>query len=163
MRIVTVRRISQVFFLALFVWFCAVSSLGEEFWQLRGWPVNWFINLDPLVAFGTILSTGRLYRGLLWAVATVVLTVILGRFFCGWLCPLGTLQQFAGFVGKRGRKLSEKIEMNRYRRVQSVKYLLLIFLLITAAGGFWGGSLMIGIFDPISLPHKIFYIGSTSS
>ena len=50
MKIVTVRRISQVFFFFLFAWFCFVTVFGAEFDQLRGWPVNLFLQLDPLVA-----------------------------------------------------------------------------------------------------------------
>src|SRR5208283_3452054 len=75
MRITTVRGITQVFFFVLFIWFCIASTFGQSFWQLRGWPVNWFLQLDPLVALGTILTTRTLYTGLLWAIATVVLTV----------------------------------------------------------------------------------------
>jgi len=60
MRIVTVRRISQVFFLLLLIWFCIVTTLGVEWWRLRGWPVNWLLQLDPLVAVATMLSTNSL-------------------------------------------------------------------------------------------------------
>ena len=67
MKIVTTRRISQLFFFVLFLWFCIVTTFGEEFWQLRGWPVNWFLELDPLVAIGTMLTTGTLYKSLIWA------------------------------------------------------------------------------------------------
>ena len=62
MNIITVRRISQIFFFVLFLWFCIVSSFGEKWWQLRGWPVNWFLQLDPLVALGTILTTTNALR-----------------------------------------------------------------------------------------------------
>ncbi len=48
MRIVTVRRISQAFFLAVFLWFCVTATLGAAWWQLRGWPINWILDLDPL-------------------------------------------------------------------------------------------------------------------
>ena len=81
MKITTVRRISQGFFLVLFLWFTVVSSLGTGWSELRGWPVNWFLELDPLVGLATLLSTHTLYRGLAWGVATVVLTMFLGRFF----------------------------------------------------------------------------------
>ena len=57
MNIVHVRRIAQVFFFLLFLWFCVVTTLGERWWQLRGWPVNWLLQLDPLVALGTLLTT----------------------------------------------------------------------------------------------------------
>ena len=61
MKIVQTRRISQAFFFSIFVWFCVVSTVGDKFWQLRGWPVNWFLQLDPLVAIGTVLTTYTLY------------------------------------------------------------------------------------------------------
>jgi polyferredoxin len=91
MNIITTRRICQVFFFVLFLWFCLAATLGERWWQLRGWPVNWVIQLDPLVGLGTLLTTRTLYAGLLWGLAAVVLTILLGRFFCGWLCPFGSL------------------------------------------------------------------------
>lgn len=134
MRIVTVRRISQVFFFSLFLWFCVVSSLGVQWWQLRGWPVSWFLQLDPLVALGNVLTTGTLYGDLSWALVTIVLTVLLGRFFCSWVCPFGSLHHFVGYLGKRGKPVSRKVAENRYNRVQSIKYYLLAFLLAAAAG-----------------------------
>ncbi len=134
MRIVAVRRVSQVFFLVVFLWFCVVSSIGTGWWQIRGWPVNWFLQLDPLVAFGTILTTGSLYSGLLWALATVVLTVIFGRFFCGWMCPFGSIHQFVGFLGRRKDPVSRKLKKNAPRRAQTVKYYILLFLLSAASG-----------------------------
>ena len=58
MNILTTRRICQGFFFVLFLWFCVVTTLGTQWWQLRGWPVNWIIQLDPLVGLATLLSTG---------------------------------------------------------------------------------------------------------
>ena len=80
--------------MVLFLWFCIVSSLGEKWWQLRGWPVNWLLQLDPLIALGTMLTTRALYAGLVWATATVFFTILLGRFFCGWVCPFGSLHHY---------------------------------------------------------------------
>jgi polyferredoxin/ferredoxin len=134
MSIVTVRRICQAFFLLLFLWFCVVSSFGTEWWQLRGWPVNWFLQLDPLVALGTVLTTGTLYAGLAWALVTIVLTILLGRFFCGWVCPLGSLHHLVGYFGKRGKSASHQVATNQYHRYQSFKYYLLFFLLSAATG-----------------------------
>ncbi len=134
MRIITARRISQIFFFLLFLWFCIVSTLGEQWWQLRGWPVNWLIQLDPLVGLGTLLATGTIYAGLLWGLLTVVLTILLGRFFCGWLCPFGTLHQAVGWLANLGRRASWRIAANRYRRSQGVKYTLLLFLLGATTG-----------------------------
>ena len=138
MRIVTVRRISQVFFFLLFIWFCIVTTIGVQWWQLRGWPVNWFLQLDPLVAVATMLSTQSLYRGLLWALVTVALTILLGRFFCSWVCPFGTLHHFVGYLSRRRKSISEKIALNQYHPGQSIKYYLLIFLLTAATSSLLG-------------------------
>lgn len=133
MNIITTRRIAQVFFFLLFIWFCVVATLGESWWQLRGWPVNWFLQLDPLVGLGTVLATHSLYAGLLWGVATLVMTLFLGRFFCGWVCPMGTLQQFVGYLGLRSQKLRQRIGRQQPHPAQCVKYWLLLFLLAAAA------------------------------
>jgi len=156
MRIVQTRRISQVFFFLLFVWFCIVSTVGEKFWQLRGWPVNWFLQLDPLVAIGTILTTHTLYRPLLWALATVILTIIFGRFFCSWVCPFGSLHHFVGFLGNREKTLSQRIQLNKYRKAQCIKYIVLVFFLFMAAFPSFGATLQTGLLDPIPLITRSF-------
>jgi len=135
MRIVTARRISQVFFLLLLVWFCLSAGPGEEFWQGAGPQSNLLLELDPLVGIAAVLSTGTVYRGLLWGLATVVATILLGRVFCGWICPFGTIHQFVGWLGRRGKTQKDKLKANRYRRAQSVKYYVLLVLLTAAAGG----------------------------
>ena len=63
MKITTARRVSQVFFLLLLVWLVIVSAPGEGWRQLRGWPVNLLMQLDPLLAAGTALTTACCTRG----------------------------------------------------------------------------------------------------
>lgn len=147
MRIVTARRISQSFFLALFFWFCLVTTLGDQWWRLRGWPVNWILSLDPLTALSTVFSTGTLYAPLAWALACVVLTVFVGRFFCGFACPMGALNQFVGWLSLRKAGRRELVEANRARNGRTFKYFLLIFLLGCALTG----SVQSGLFDPLPL------------
>jgi ferredoxin len=150
MRIVTVRRISQVFFLVLFLWFCIVATLGQAFWQLRGWPINWILELDPLTAAATVLSTGTFYANLAWALIAIVLTLIVGRFFCGFICPLGAIHQFTGWVARRGQAPALRVEANRHRRLQSTKYYFLAFFLVLALMG----SVQTGLLDPLPLLHR---------
>ncbi len=157
MRIITTRRITQVFFFLLFVWFCVVATLGQGGWQLRGWPVNWFLQLDPLVGLGVLLATHTLYAGLLWAVATIVLTLFLGRFFCGWVCPMGALQQFVGYLGLRRQSTGEKIKRNQPHRARHLKYGLLLFFVAAAAldlPRWFQATLQTGLLDPIPLLHR---------
>ena len=156
MKIVTTRRISQAFFFTLFFWFCIVSTVGDKLWQLRGWPVDLFLWLDPLAAIGTALTTHTLYRPLLWALATIVLTIILGRFFCGWLCPFGAIHQFVGYLANRKKTTAQKIRLNKYRKAQSIKYFILIVLLFMAAFPSIAATLQTGLLDPIPLGVRSF-------
>ncbi len=74
-------------------------------------------------------------------------TLFLGRFFCGWICPMGTLQHFVGNMRSEAKRGKQRIESNRYKRWQTVKYVVLIAGLLAA----FFGSMVIGTLDPFSL------------
>jgi polyferredoxin len=155
MTIRTARRVSQIFFVVLLVWFCVAATLGDRFWQLRGWPVNWLLELDPLTGLATLLATRTLYSGLLWGLATVALTVVLGRVFCGWVCPFGAMHQFVGWLGRRRLRSKLRVEANRYRPAQRFKYYVLAaFLAAAALAPFGSGTLLIGLLDPLPLVQR---------
>ena len=134
------RRLSQIVFLAWFL----VLLCGTGYRDRLSPALRLFLDMDPLVAAANALATRALYRGLLWSLAILLPTLFLGRFFCGWICPLGTLHHFFASLKKPGRR---SIAANRYKNWQAFKYYLLIALLMAA---FCGGSLA-GIMDPISL------------
>ncbi len=150
--LIRLRRLSQVVFLALFLFLLARTqapeTLGAATSEVRlPYPASLFLQFDPLAAAANALATGALYRGLLWSLAVVLPTLFLGRFFCGWICPLGTLNHWISHwksEKKRGRKL---IDSNRYHGWQRFKYYLLVALLVSAAAG----GALVGLFDPISL------------
>jgi MauM/NapG family ferredoxin protein len=55
-------------------------------------PADLFFRLDPLVGLVNLLAARRLVPALLIGGAvTLVATLALGRVWCGWLCPLGTV------------------------------------------------------------------------
>mgnify|MGYP000861793801 CR=1 FL=1 len=63
-----------------------------------GRPVEAYLLADPFVAAMTVLSTHTVYRGLLWSVGLLALTLVFGRVFCGWICPFGTLHHFFAWI-----------------------------------------------------------------
>ena len=63
-----------------------------------------FFRFDPLAAFVTMLSSRLWLSGLSLALVTIVVTVLLGRVFCGWICPLGTILGAVRFRGRDGRR-----------------------------------------------------------
>jgi len=141
-RITTVRIISQTVFFSLFVFLIWVTWFS----RLGGYPVSLFLETDPLVSVATALSTGTVYRGLFKALWVLIPTLILGRVFCNWMCPYGTLHQFVGWVFNI-RSNKNDIEKNRYRPIYQLKYIILAVFLILSAFG----SLQIGLLDPICL------------
>jgi polyferredoxin len=145
------RRISQICFLLVFLALLVLttirpSSAGSADIHMRG-PVRMFFILDPLVAISNAIATHALYRGLIWSLLILLPTVFFGRFFCGWICPMGTLQHFIGSLKSEAKRGKQRIESNRYKRWQTIKYVVLIAGLVAA--GF--GSMVIGMLDPFSL------------
>ena len=145
------RRISQIFFLLLFLALLAFTSLrgvpGATSDLHLALPVRLFFEWDPLVAVANAIATHALYRGLLWSLVILLPTLLLGRFFCGWICPMGTLQHFVGNMPSEAKRGKQRIEANRYKRWQTIKYVVLIVGLVAAAFG----SMVIGWLDPFSL------------
>jgi polyferredoxin/formate hydrogenlyase subunit 6/NADH:ubiquinone oxidoreductase subunit I len=143
----TARRIAQVFFFSLFLFFVVVTDLR----YLKGYPVSLFLELDPLVAFATAITTHTIYMGLLWSLLLILPTLLFGRIFCNWICPYGILHHFTGWLlGKRRAEERERIEANRYKKLYSIKYVILIAMVVAAICG----SLQIGWLDPICLFHR---------
>ena len=115
-RLPQLRRISQIFFLLLFLALLVFTSLRAmpgttSDIHLRG-PVRLFFEWDPLVALTNALAGHALYRGLLWSLVILLPTLFLGRFFCGWICPMGTLQHFVGNMPSEAKRGKQRIESN---------------------------------------------------
>ena len=149
------RRISQGLFLTIFLvllfetTFCGSFSADPQATvRLRG-PVEAFFLFDPFAALLTFLSTFTVYRGLLWSLVVIALTLVFGRVFCGWICPMGTINHILGWLlpSRRG-KGGKRIAANRTSPVrQRVK----VYLLLASMAAAVAGSAIGGIFDPFSL------------
>lgn len=138
------RRVAQALALLAFLaaFFLAIRD-GARIWHEER-ALEIFFDLDPLAALITLLSTGRIYQGLAWGLVTVVLTVVMGRAFCGWFCPMGTLQQYVKYLRRWTR--SELLRRNRSGSHQYAKYSILAFGLAAALMG----SVFVGVLDPIA-------------
>ena len=141
-RITTVRIVSQTMFFSLFMFLLWVTWFS----RLGGYPVSLFLEVDPLVGIATALSTHTIYRWLWRGLFVLVPTLLLGRVFCNWKCPYGSLHQFFGWLFNI-RSNKNNIDKNRYRPVFQIKYYILTVFLVLALFG----SLQIGLLDPICL------------
>jgi len=142
---ITARKIVQysalLLFLALFIW----SRRG-------GWPaslVNIPMRLDPLVTFAHLLASRTFLAGSALALIVVILSLVFGRTWCGWLCPLGTTLDL--FPLKRLRQYLRGVKASTTAPVsenwRSLKYGLLLIILVAALFG----NLTLLIFDPLTI------------
>ncbi|MFH0778556.1 MAG: 4Fe-4S binding protein [Candidatus Eisenbacteria bacterium] len=143
-----VRRVFQVVFIAAFFFLLVRTQYGGT--DEITYPVRIFLDLNPLFAALLLLSSFSVKPILLLSLITVGVSFFLGRFFCGWFCPFGTLHNAAGEVAKRPRKL----EHGLYRKSQAWKYVVLVAVVFS---GFFSMSLL-GLFDPISLTVRSFAV-----
>ncbi|MCX6552219.1 MAG: 4Fe-4S binding protein [Acidobacteria bacterium] len=115
------RLTSQIVFFLLFIFLLARTEFPGSVRSASAdikvpYPVGLFLETDPLVALTTAISTHTLYRHLLWAVPFVLLAVVVGRGFCGWVCPMGTLHHFVGSWKSESKRGVVRLDSNRYKR-----------------------------------------------
>lgn len=121
------RKGIQILALLLFLTFFIVST----FLNPLGGLANLFYRLDPLVAITAMLAGRAVISGLLLAGITLLLTLVFGRVWCGWICPMGTVLDLLRFK-QQGRKNQPKPPPERLR---VIKYVLLIFIVAAALFG----------------------------
>ena len=109
---------------------------------------------DPLAALGQIAAGLTFYWPfLLTALIPVALTVVFGRFFCGWICPATFLYElnsnFAGWLRWAGLKPGNRMFDKR------IKYVVLAVGLIGSAAT--GSILVAVIYPPAIIGREIYY------
>ncbi len=160
--LVVVRRCVQALTLLCFLWLLTATTFRGHFSNDAGHPiriahpVEFFLFLDPYAALLTGLSAHALPVGLLWSLLTIAVTVVFGRVFCGWVCPLGTLNHLIGHFAYLGRHdKSRRIAVNRSGRAQTIKY----YVLLAGLGSALFGSVLFGMLDPICIAVRSIGLG----
>lgn len=139
------RRAVQLGFLLLFLYPLAPILYQRLTSAAVPGFTSWLLPFDPLLALGSALR-GR------WAVLVIgapltllALSFVLGRSFCGWVCPVGSLLDLIrplAFWQRRARV--------RTRGNSAARYILLAAVLL--------GSLVslqvLGLFDPLVIFHR---------
>lgn len=142
----TLRYISQGVFLLLFLFlFVRTESAGGD--EL-GYPIRIFLDLDPLIFITTFLTSHEAAPALYLSIVLIVITLLLGRVFCGWICPLGTIHNIAG-------SLKKSIFRPGLKKFHTLKYYILIFIIAASLFSVqWAG-----LADPLSLLVRSLALG----
>ena len=128
----TARRIIQILSFIAFIYLFALTIGHMKNMKLdliSSAPVDTFFRIDPLIGVSTMIAARKVIEVLFWyALPILLLTILAGRFFCGWLCPLGTTLDASDAIlfRKRGKNAGRK---SKWR---NLKYYLLIAVLITS-------------------------------
>ncbi len=103
-------------------------------------PADTLLRVDPLAGLAAMIASRRFLVRFVPGLVLLLAALLLGRAWCGWLCPLGTLIEWTSpaptAAGAR--------PTSGWRRA---KYLLLLLILFSAL---WGGLTLL-ILDPLTI------------
>jgi polyferredoxin len=144
------RRMVQWGFLCLFL----LPLLPLIYKRLSFQPgsdyTSWLLPWDPLLALGNLLN-GNISALILGApLLLLALSLLLGRSFCGWVCPLGTVMDLVHPLAFWHRKRASRQSQADDRRNSRIRYL----LLAAALGGALLSIKLLGLVDPLVIFNR---------
>jgi polyferredoxin len=140
---------------AVQIWFLLVTLfVGWQFYQFvlhfedpshpfvqRPPSVDAFLPIGALMAFKFFAVTGIVEpihpSGLILFIAITGVSLFLKKGFCGWICPVGTLSQYAWMLGEKVLGRNFRVEQYTDIGLRAIKYTLLalFFWVIVVAMG----------------------------
>ena len=152
------RKLVQIGFLLLGLYPLAPLIYKRVTFKPAPTLTSWLLPWDPLLLAGQVVGRD-------WAVLVIgapllllALTFVLGRFFCGWVCPVGTaldLIRPIAFWQKPTQPAKAKVALARFNpfpaaRNSPLRYYVLI---ATLAGGVLSLQVL-GLLDPLVVFHR---------
>lgn len=138
-----IRLAVQIIFFALILGTAINHTLSEAGIAI---PILGSASIHSLCPFGgvvtiyTLLTTGRfvqkIHESAIVMLGVVGVTSILfGSAFCGWLCPLGSIQEWIGKLGRKlfKRKYNNVIPAKLDRVLRLFKYVVLVWIIYVTA------------------------------
>ncbi len=136
------RRVTQIVFLMLFLFLFLQARFPYE----AAIDSDLFLRFSPMLPVIEFVQNFNVTLLFLPALIIIVLTIFLGRFFCGWICPLGTIIDIAAkWIKSPSNHISGK-----YIKLRSLKYSILLGVVILAAFSIniWS------FFDPLAIFNR---------
>jgi ferredoxin len=132
------KRIRQVVqYAALFLFLAMMVRTLTLAAGLQHVGANLFSRLNPLQAIMAMIGGRELIANYWPALLTVGVTLVFGRVWCAWWCPLGAVLELFGFKGRR----------IKWQGMRQWKYVILFTLLVMSLFGY----LAFMYFEPITM------------
>lgn len=140
------RKIVQYLSFSIFLYLLLFLDPLTE----RDLSANIFLRMSPLSAIGAMMAAKAFILKYWPAMVVLLLTILFGRFFCAWICPLGTTIDITDRLFTGFRRRSQKHIYDG----RKLKYYLLAFLLISLLFS----QQYVGWFDPLSIATSVYSI-----
>lgn len=150
-----IRALIQVFFFLLVALIAVNHNLAEEG---KGIPFLSDASLHALCPFGGVVTiyqyatTGTFVQKIhessfILMVIAFLAAILFGPAFCGWLCPLGSVQEWFGKIGRKifKKKYNHFVPAKLDRVLRYSRYLVLLWVLYMTA---ISGQLIFADYDP---------------
>ncbi|HEY4755647.1 MAG TPA: 4Fe-4S binding protein [Ignavibacteriaceae bacterium] len=109
-----------------------LESGGTTSYFSRPPGVDGFLPISSLMSFYYFLSTGEIQKahpaGMFIFLGIVLMSLVIGKSFCSWLCPIGFISELIGDFGEKIFKRKLHLPRILDYPLRSLKYLLLGFL-----------------------------------
>ena len=139
------RTIIQALSLLLFSTLFVLAT-----YKLPDWlPADIYLRLDPLLGLNAVFAAREIIGRALYALVTIGATLVIGRFFCGYVCPLGASIDFLDFLFFWKKK---RPGLKSDASLRKIKFYLLITFISAAVVGLSLAFLM----DPMSLLTRFY-------
>ena len=150
-----IRKTVQITFLVLIALIAVNHTLSESGNAI---PVLSTASVHAVCPFGGVVSIYQYLSGgvfvkkihessFILMIIVFALTVAFGPVFCGWICPMGTVQEAISSLGKKifRKKHNRLIPQKLDRHLRYLRYLVLVWVLYVTARS---GQLVFADYDP---------------
>src|SRR5512139_557749 len=115
------QGLSLLLFSALFVF---------ATYKLPNWlPADIYLRLDPLLGMNAVFAAREIIGRALWSLITIGATLVIGRFFCAYVCPMGASIDFLDFLFFRKKK---RHGLKNEVGLRKAKYIFLVVFIVAA-------------------------------
>jgi MauM/NapG family ferredoxin protein len=139
------RTFFQALSLSIFTVLFALANYRLPEWLLA----DIFLRLDPLLGWSAVLAGKEIIGRALWSLIVIGATLVIGRFFCAYLCPMGASLDFLDLLFFRKKT---RLGLKSEAKLRKTKLFLLILFLSSALAGLSLAYLM----DPLSLLTRFY-------
>ncbi len=149
------RKPVQIVFLVFIALIAVNHTLAENG---RSIPLIPQASLHAVCPFGGVVTLYKLITegsfvqkihesSLVLGIAVLVGAIVLGPAFCGWICPMGTVQEFVASIGRKlfGKRYGRIIPRRLDTVLKLLRYVVLALVIFMTA---WSGKLLFSDVDP---------------